>query len=38
MPVDYFNGNIVLVPQFVFRQLGYLDDYFTHSKGDYDYG
>ena len=36
--VDYFNGNIVLVPQFVFRQLGYLDDYFTHSKGDYDYG
>lgn len=37
-PVDYFNGNIVLVPQFVFRQLGYLDDYFTHSKGDYDYG
>ena len=37
-PVDYFNGNIVLVPQFVFRQLGYIDGYFTHSKGDYDYG
>jgi len=37
-PVECFNGNIVLVPQFVFRQLGYLDDYFTHSKGDFDYG
>ena len=37
-PVDYFNGNIVLVPRSAFLQLGYLDDYFTHSKGDYDYG
>ena len=37
-PVDYFNGNIVLVPRSTFLQLGYLDDYFTHSKGDYDYG
>ena len=31
-PVEYFNGNIVLVPRSVFLQLGYLDDYFTHSK------
>lgn len=37
-PVEYFNGNIVLVPRIVFQQLGYLDDYFTHSKGDFDYG
>ena len=37
-PVEYFNGNIVLVPRSVFLQLGYLDGYFTHSKGDYDYG
>jgi hypothetical protein len=37
-PVEYFNGNIVLVPRSVFLQLGYLDDYFTHSKGDFDYG
>ena len=37
-PVEYFNGNIVLVPRSAFLQLGYLDEYFTHSKGDYDYG
>lgn len=36
--VDYFNGNIVLVPRFVFGVLGNLDWYFTHSKGDFDYG
>ena len=37
-PVEYFNCNILLVPRSVFLQLGYLDGYFTHSKGDYDYG
>lgn len=36
--VDYFNGNIVLIPRSVFRVLGNLDFYFTHSKGDFDYG
>lgn len=36
--VERFNGNIVLVPDFVFRTLGNLDYYFTHSKGDIDYG
>lgn len=36
--VDYFNGNIVLIPQVVFEQLGNLDSYYTHSKGDFDYG
>ncbi len=36
--VDYFNGNIVLVPQAVYQVLGNLDRYFTHSKGDFDYG
>lgn len=36
--VDYFNGNIVLVPRLVFCMLGNLDWYFTHSKGDFDYG
>lgn len=36
--VDYFNGNIVLIPQAVYRVLGNLDHYFTHSKGDFDYG
>ena len=36
--VDYFNGNIVLIPQAVYHVLGNLDHYFTHSKGDFDYG
>lgn len=36
--VAYFNGNIVLIPQYVFRILGNLDFYYTHSKGDFDYG
>lgn len=38
VPVSYFNGNIVLVPQAVYHVLGNLDYYFTHSKGDFDYG
>lgn len=38
IPVHHFNGNIVLVPKFVFQKLGNLDYYFTHSKGDFDYG
>ncbi len=36
--VEHFNGNIVLVPQSVFKILGNLDWFFTHSKGDFDYG
>lgn len=36
--VDYFNGNIVLIPRSVYKELGNLDYYFTHSKGDFDYG
>lgn len=36
--VDCFNGNIVLVPSYVFEKVGNLDYYFTHSKGDFDYG
>lgn len=36
--VGYFNGNIVLIPRFVYQKLGNLDYYFTHSKGDFDYG
>lgn len=36
--VEYFNGNIVLIPRAVYRKLGNLDPYFTHSKGDFDYG
>lgn len=36
--IHYFNGNIVLIPKFVYDKLGNLDYYFTHSKGDFDYG
>ena len=35
--VTGFNGNIVLVPLYVFKILGNLDHYYTHSKGDFDY-
>lgn len=33
-----FNGNIVLVPDSVYRQLGTLDPIYRHSLGDFDYG
>lgn len=36
--ISHFNGNIVLVPRYVYNKLGNLDYYFTHSKGDFDYG
>ena len=36
--VKHFNGNIVLVPRYVFEKLGNLDYYYSHSKGDFDYG
>lgn len=32
-----FNGNLVLIPQKVFIQLGPLDPLFLHSIGDFDY-
>lgn len=36
--VEYFNGNVVLIPRYVYEKLGNLDYYFRHSKGDFDYG
>lgn len=35
---DTFNGNIVLIPNYVYKQLGCNDPYFQHSFGDLDYG
>ncbi|MCX4334958.1 MAG: glycosyltransferase family 2 protein [Bacteroidales bacterium] len=35
---DIFNGNIVLVPKYVFEKLGTMDARYSHSFGDYDYG
>lgn len=34
----YMNGNIVLIPRYVFERVGYNDKYYRHSMGDYDYG
>jgi GT2 family glycosyltransferase len=34
----YFNGNVVLVPECVYRLLGNLDPIFHHTIGDFDYG
>lgn len=33
-----FNGNCVLIPNCVFRELRFLDSAFSHSFGDIDYG
>lgn len=33
-----FNGNIVLVPYNVYKELGNLEERYQHSFGDYDYG
>lgn len=35
---DAINGNIVLVPKYVFAILGMNDPYFRHAAGDTDYG
>lgn len=34
---DYFNGNIVLVPRYVYQQVGTNDPVFHHGLGDFDY-
>lgn len=33
-----FNGNLVLIPKYVYQKVGNLDPYFHHSIGDMDYG
>lgn len=35
---DTFNGNIVLIPKYVYESIGNLDPYYSHSGGDTDYG
>lgn len=35
---DFFNGNIVLIPSYVYDQVGILDKKFRHNLGDIDYG
>ncbi len=36
--VFFMNGNLVLIPEYVFNILGFMDEKFTHSFGDWDYG
>lgn len=38
VPCFTFNGNLVLVPAHVYRILGGLDEHYSHSFGDFDYG
>ena len=35
---DYFNGNCVLIPNDVAKQIGKLSPVFRHSFGDFEYG
>lgn len=36
-PLYYMNGNLVLIPDKVFKKLGNIDKHFKHSLGDWDY-
>ncbi|MGN7780845.1 glycosyltransferase family 2 protein [Mycolicibacterium sp. 22603] len=38
VPVDTFNGNLVMIPSDVFEALGGLDPKYTHAYGDLDLG
>lgn len=35
---EYFNGNIVLIPQAVYSVVGMNNPSYSHSIGDFDYG
>ena len=37
VPCSIFDGNLVLVPRYVFRKVGPLDERFYQGLGDYDY-
>jgi GT2 family glycosyltransferase len=37
-PIANMNGNVVLIPKYVYNILGNLDPYFHHDLGDVDYG
>tara|TARA_Y100000815_G_scaffold275317_1_gene312826 strand:- start:2381 stop:3244 length:864 start_codon:yes stop_codon:yes gene_type:complete len=34
----YINGNVVLIPQLIFKEIGNLSEEFTHAHGDFEYG
>jgi len=35
---ECFNGNVVLIPKYVFDKVGFNDSHYNHSFGDIDYG
>jgi len=35
---ECFNGNVVLIPKYVFDKIGFNDSFYNHSFGDLDYG
>lgn len=35
---DFFNGNIVMIPNYVYNIVGTNDPVFKHALGDFDYG
>lgn len=37
-PCDIFNGNLVLVPKYVYDIVGTMDSRYSHWFGDFDYG
>lgn len=36
--VNYINGNLVLIPNQIFRKIGFNSAKYTHYLGDFDYG
>lgn len=38
LPVDTFNGNVVLIPRAVYEVVGPIDERYVHGYGDHDYG
>ncbi|MBO6127271.1 MAG: glycosyltransferase family 2 protein [Pseudobutyrivibrio sp.] len=37
-PIFLINGNFILIPQKIFKQIGMIDDIYRHGFGDWDYG
>lgn len=35
---DLLNGNLVIIPQLIYKKIGNLDSVFHHGMGDHDYG
>ena len=38
LPCKYINGNMVLIPNSIVKNIGILDPFYPHAIGDYEYG